>query len=307
MKVSVGVDIGGSHISCALVDLEEKKIIRESLTELPVNNQGEPEEIIRTWSEALRNSMKLANPAQLKGIGFAMPGPFDYVRGICLIKGIPKYEKLYGINVGVEIRKSLALNAGQSVRFLNDAFSFAVGESIAGRSAGSRKSMAITLGTGFGSAFIENHVPIVSGESVPDLGFVYHLKYKDGIADDYFSTRWFLHRFKERTGKDAGGVKTIAEEAADNEIASEIFEEFGDSLGAFLAPILNNFGATKLVIGGNISRAFDLFGPALEKSLKENDCLATAYPSLLKEDAALLGSAFLLDDVFWKAVKGSLH
>lgn len=307
MKLSVGVDIGGSHISCALVDLEEKKIIRESLTELPVNNQGEPEEIILSWSEAIGNSMKYANPAHLKGIGFAMPGPFDYVRGICLIKGIPKYEKLFGTNVGVEIRKSLGLDAGQSIRFLNDAFAFAAGESIAGHAAGSRKSMAITLGTGFGSAFIENHVPIVSGESVPDLGYVYHLKHKDGIADDYFSTRWFLHRYKELTGIDAGGVKTIAEAAADNEIAAGIFEEFGDSLGAFLAPILNSFGATVLVIGGNISRAFDLFGPALERSLKENDSQTTAYPSLLKEDAALLGAAFLLDEDFWEAIKVSLH
>jgi len=306
MELSIGVDIGGSHITCALINLDKKEIIRETLTEVAVDNQGEAHEIIETWSEAIKKSMRNMDPSQLKGIGFAMPGPFDYVNGICLIKGIPKYEKLYGINVGEEIRRSLALEAGQEVRFMNDAFSFAVGESIAGQSKGSTKSMAITLGTGFGSAFIENNVPVVSGNSVPRLGYVYHIKYKDGIADDYFSTRWFLRRYKEVTGEDADGVKSIATEAIRKEHVGEIFKEFGTSLGEFLAPVLNRYGATVLVIGGNISRAFDLFGPSLETALSKNNCSSEARTSLLKEDAALMGSGYLLEPDFWNAVKGSL-
>ena len=307
MKYSVGVDIGGSHITCALIDLEKNEIIRETLTEMPVDNQGEAHEIIETWSEAIGRSMRNIDSCQIKGIGFAMPGPFDYVNGICLIKGIPKYEKLYGINVGTEISLALGLTEDQSIRFMNDAFSFAVGESIAGQAADSTKSMAITLGTGFGSAFIDNHVPVVTGDSVPRLGYVYHIKYKDGIADDYFSTRWFIRRYKELTGKDAAGVKSIADEAIREENVREIFIEFGSSLGEFLAPILNRFGATVLVLGGNISRAYDLFGPSLESGLQRKNCTSKAYTSLLKEDAALLGSAYLLETEFWDAVKESLR
>lgn len=307
MEYSIGVDIGGSHITCALIDLEKNEIIRETLTEMPVDNQGEAHEIIETWSKAIRRSMRNIDSDQIKGIGFAMPGPFDYVNGICLIKGIPKYEKLYGINVGTEISLALGLTEDQSIRFMNDAFSFAVGESIAGQAAGSTKSMAITLGTGFGSAFIDNHVPVVTGDSVPRLGYVYHIKYKDGIADDYFSTRWFIRRYKELTGKDAAGVKSIAAEAIGQENVREIFKEFGSSLGEFLAPILNRFGATVLVLGGNISRAYDLFGPSLESGLQRKNCTSKAYTSLLKEDAALLGSAYLLETEFWDAVKESLR
>jgi glucokinase len=307
MEYSIGVDIGGSHITCALIDLEKNEIIRKTLTEMPVDNQGEAHEIIETWSEAIRRSMRNIDSGQIKGIGFAMPGPFDYVNGICLIKGIPKYEKLYGINVGTEISLALGLTEDQSIRFMNDAFSFAVGESIAGQAAGSTKSMAITLGTGFGSAFIDNHVPVVTGDSVPRLGYVYHIKYKDGIADDYFSTRWFIRRYKELTGKDAAGVKSIAAEAIRQENVREIFKEFGSSLGEFLAPILNRFGATVLVLGGNISRAYDLFGPSLESGLQRKNCTSKAYTSLLKEDAALLGSAYLLETEFWDAVKESLR
>ncbi len=94
---------------------------------------------------------------------------------------------------------------------MNDASAFAVGEAWAGSASGSNRSLAITFGTGFGSAFISNKIPVVDGPEVPRIGCVYHLPYKDGIADDYFSTRWFLGRYKAITGKELKGVKELAE------------------------------------------------------------------------------------------------
>ena len=305
-RFSVGVDIGGSHISCAVVDPACRSILRETLTELPVDNKGEAGEIIATWSDAIRSSIRHVDPDDLRGIGFAMPGPFDYVNGICLIKGVPKYEKLYGTNVGEEISKYLDLKAGQSVRFMNDASSFAVGESLGGKAAGCKRSMSITLGTGFGSAFVENNVPVVTGDSVPELGCVYHFKYKDGIADDYFSTRWFISRYKEMTGIDVEGVKPIAEKGNHDESVKAIFREFGESLAAYLAPFLIKFGAEVLVIGGNISRAYDLFGEPFKNGLLNQDCQTRTHTSDLMEDAALLGSAYLLDNELWEAVRHRL-
>lgn len=35
----------------------------------------------------------------MKGIRLAFPGPFDYEQGICLMKGLDKYDRLYGINL----------------------------------------------------------------------------------------------------------------------------------------------------------------------------------------------------------------
>lgn len=306
MRYSIGVDIGGSHISSALVDLDKTEIIRETLTASPVDNKGKATEIIDTWAEAIQKSMQGIDPGQLSGIGFAMPGPFDYVNGISLIRGVDKYENLYGLNVGEKIGTTVGLRPGQHVRFINDASAFAIGEARAGKAAGAASSMVITIGTGIGSAFIRNGVPLISGGSVPEKGWVYHIKYRDSIADDYFSTRWFLRKFKELTGRDADGVKSIADEAVRNEHIMGIFIEFGASLGGFLAPILNRFGAEVLVMGGNISRAMDLFGPSLREELRRNNCHATAHVSVLGEDAALIGSACLQDAEFWQAVKGSL-
>ena len=304
---AIGVDIGGSHISCAAIDLTERKILKDTFAERPVDNKAEADEIINRWSEALSETFEKAGKDNIRGIGFAMPGPFDYVNGICLIRGVPKYENLYGVNIGEAIRGSLKLKPGMPVRFMNDASSFAVGEAWAGKAAGFSRSMAITLGTGLGSAFIADGVPVVRGDRVPDLGCVYHISFRDGIADDYFSTRWFTGRYEDLAAKKSHGVREIAEAARSDSDIRNIFIEFGASLGAFLSPYLNSFGAEVLVMGGNISRAYDLFGPPMEEEMKARNCHTRPFISELKEDAALLGSAHLLEESFWNSVRGSLQ
>jgi len=305
--IAIGVDIGGSHITAVAVDMKNHNIIKGLREENSVDNKAEADEILEVWAGTLRKIVDKLPIFRLRGIGFAMPGPFDYVKGICLIRGVPKYEKLYGVSVGKAISSRLGLPCDCRVRFMNDASSFAVGEAWAGKAAGCKKMMGITLGTGFGAAFIDDRIPVVEGDTVPRMGCVYYLPVGDGIADDYFSTRWFTARFREITGKDVAGVKEVAEEAQRISEVRALFDEFGKSLGSFLSPWLLRFGAETLVIGGNISHAYDLFGAAFESTLKQAECDIRVEISGLKEDAALLGSAYLLDDDFWKAVQPALR
>ncbi|MGC1391348.1 MAG: ROK family protein [Bacteroidales bacterium] len=305
-NIAIGTDIGGSHISSCAIDLVSGKIIRETLTERSVDNQAQASDIIDIWTQALSAVLAKVPPEKVKGIGFAMPGPFDYVKGICYIRGVAKYENLYGINITDAISNNLAVGSDFLIRFMNDASSFAVGEAWAGSAANFNRSLSITLGTGFGSAFISKRIPIVDGSEVPKLGCIYHLPYKNGIADDYFSTRGLLSRYKKLTGKELGGVKELAAMAGTDKIAADLFTDFGDNAGLFLAPWLKKFKAEILVIGGNISNAYNLFGDVLEDRLKKESCNCKIAISKLKEDAALLGSAYLLDDNFWKSVQHAL-
>jgi glucokinase len=304
--IAIGTDIGGSHISCAAVDLLTGKIMRETITERAVNNQAQASVIIGLWSEALSGALSKVPFEKVKGIGFAMPGPFDYVRGICYIKGVAKYENLYGFNITDAISSSLGVPDDFLIRFMNDASSFAVGEAWAGSAMNARRSLSITFGTGFGSAFVSNRIPIVDGPEVPKLGCIYHLPYLDGIADDYFSTRWFIKQYKTITGRELSGVKELAELAETDKVVRELFTEFGDKAALFLAPWLKKFKADILVIGGNISHAYNLFGDVFESRLKKENCNCVVALSNLKEDAALIGSAYLLDDDFWKSVQHAL-
>lgn len=305
-NIAIGADIGGSHISAAAVDLVTGQILKETRSEREVDNQAPADLIINVWSEALRGAISKVSFSDVKGIGFAMPGPFDYVKGICYIKGVAKYEKLYGFNVADAIASGLKVRNDFLVRFMNDASAFAVGEAWTGSAAGFNRSMSVTLGTGFGSAFISNRIPIVDGPEVPKLGCIYHIAYKEGIADDYFTTRWFKDQYKKTTGRDLKGVKELAELAGSDNTAMRLFTDFGTRLGIFLAPWLNRFGAEILVIGGNISHAYNLFGEVFEKTLKKEKCDCSVALSSLKEDAAILGSAYLLNDDFWKSVQHAL-
>lgn len=304
-NLAIGVDIGGSHISCAVVDLQSFMIYRDTHAEKAVNNKAPADEIIKVWADALSWSIKKA-PGQITGIGFGMPGPFDYVKGISYIKGVAKYEHLYGVNVAEAIAERLGYGKDFPIRFMNDVSSFAVGEALLGKAANYRRSMSVTLGTGFGSAFILDRIPVVDGPEVPKLGCVYHLPYKDNIADDYFSTRWFTGSYKKITGNQVSGVKELVAIAGQDSVVKDLFTEFGVNLAVFLAPWLKRFKAEILVVGGNISYAWDLFGDTFEKSLRKEGCGCEVALSELKEDAALIGSAFLLDMDFWRDIQHAL-
>ncbi|MFA6127852.1 MAG: ROK family protein [Bacteroidales bacterium] len=302
-KYAVGTDIGGSHITCALIDLEHQMILPETRVTIPVDNAAPADIILGVWSEAIGEAILGIAIDELAGIGFAMPGPFDYVNGIALFERVEKYLGLYGVNVSEEIRSLLKLPARVSFRYMNDATAFAVGEAWIGVAEEVKKSMAITLGTGFGSAFIDDGIPVVDRKDTPPLGCVWHLPYKDSIADNYFSTRWFVRQYAELSGETVCGVKEIADVARKDPKVAALFTEYGAGIGGFLGPWLNTFNAEILVIGGNMAGASDLFLPAFEKALADLNCKTRIAWSELKEDAALIGSARLLDPGYWVKIE----
>ena len=159
--------------------------------------------------------------------------------------------------------------------------------------------MAITLGTGFGSAFIADGIPVESGPEVPEYGCVYHLPFGGSIADDHFSTRWFLARYKDATTLDIAGVKEMAEVAGKEIRVLAIFMEFGANMGAFLAPWLLKFHSECLTIGGNISNSYSLFEKPFLQSLKDHGCSMPVFVSELGELAGITGAARLCDDSFY--------
>lgn len=300
---SIGVDVGGSHLSCAAVDMEKQVFLENSFSSIAVDNKASADEILSGWASVLLHTIRKINSGTLAGIGFGMPGPFEYDKGIAHFEHNEKYYNLNGVNVASVLLKKLNFASPVLLRFMNDASAFAVGEALKGSASHVANSVSITLGTGFGSAFISKGIPVVDGDLVPPLGCVWHLPYKDGIADDYFSTRWFLKRYKEETGLEVDGVKTIAEAAVSNEIATSLFLEYGNNMGDFFSPWLKKFDAGVLVIGGNIAGAYNLFGPAFEKALRMNGVNTEIKLSALKEDAAIIGSARMLDPDYWEKIR----
>ncbi len=304
-KIGIGVDIGGSHIVCCAIDMASGQPIGDTHAEEKVNNKGTRDEILKTWAMAINKTIATIDVAALAGIGFAMPGPFRYKVGVAMFEGTDKYEELYNVDIKAHLSPFLSVQ-NIEMRFINDASAFAVGTAWFGEAKDSKRSISITLGTGFGSALVDNDLPVVVREDAPEHGCFWPIPYKEGIADDYFSTRWFVNAYEQLTGEKVKGVKEVAMKAEKGNQFDALFIEFGENMADFMIPWLKKFKPEILVIGGNVSRAFDLFYPSFKEKLEENGIELKVEISKLMEDAALIGSARLLDESFWEKVKEDL-
>ncbi len=299
-KLALGIDIGGSHITCQLFDLNTNNLIANSKVRISVDGNGSKESILNSWVKAIQQTTSKRDLKNFAGIGFAMPGPFDYINGIAWFdKNVNKFQKLYGVDVKAELLQRLDLPGDFPIRFLNDASSFAVGEANVEPASKFNRIIALTIGTGFGTTFIKNGLPVAGIDGIPEDGFLYHIPVQNSIADDYFSTRWFLKEYKNQTGKEISGVKELAKLAENEPKAKELFNTFGKNLGSFLIPWIQKFNAGCIVLGGNISKSFYLFEKEMKNQFNFKGINISVCQSSLDEDAALIGSAKLCDNDFY--------
>lgn len=305
-NIAIGVDIGGSHIYSAAIDLTTHHLVPGTGCTEKIDNKADAEVILGGWCRAISGTMQKIDTSRLCGIGFAMPGPFEYHTGVARFERVEKFERLYGLNISDELRKRLNLGTHIHFRYINDATAFAIAEAWVGKAGASEKMIALTLGTGFGSAFLSHGIPVIEGDTVPEMGCVWHIPFQEGIADDYFSTRWFTRNYLEKAGTLVEGVKEIANNVDTNPIARLLFEKYGSNMGHFLAPWIRKFNAGVIVIGGNVTGAYSLFGPYLQEALVEEGLQVEIHISELKEDAAVIGSARLLVEEYWMNVKDLL-
>jgi len=279
----VGIDIGGSHITAALVDLNAHTIISNSLIRQHVNSKGNAEQIIKEWTTAIANCKAFDSSASKK-IGIAMPGPFDYKKGISLIKGLDKFDALYNLNVKELLANELEIDSSD-IFIMNDASCFLRGEVFCGAARHCENVIGITLGTGLGSATYRAGV-VYDGD-------LYYSPFKAATAEDYLSTRWFLMRYEELTGITAKNVKEIVERIPEDSRVKLVFAEFGGNLGEVLVTYLKRHKAETVVIGGNIINAWNLFINETGRALADFSLKVSIVKAKLGEEAALMGAASL--------------
>lgn len=277
----VGVDIGGSHITAAVVDLDRKQIAKGSVSRKLIDSNGTREHIISSWCTSVKECLRQIEGADVY-IGIAMPGPFDYEEGISYIQEQAKYRSLYQVNIKEALAEELGIPATQ-IQFHNDASSFLKGEVFAGIAQNFKNVLGFTLGTGFGSSIYRD------GEAID--ANLWCSPFREGIAEDYFSTRWFVRRFAEKTSRQVKNVKELAALYQEVDMVKEIFDEFGKNLADFFLNISKQEQTDLIVLGGNISKSFQYFHPSLKKRLMEQGVNVSVESSLLNENASLLGAA----------------
>ncbi len=280
MNLVAGADIGGSHITVGLVDIDRRKLVDSSVVRKHIDPAADSNTIIREWCDAILDCHATAG-IDIQRIGIAMPGPFDYANGISYIKGLHKYENLYGLNVKNEMAKQLQVDSAQ-ISFKNDAHAFLAGELFCGCAVGYSNVAGITLGTGLGSATYYNNEQ--------QEGDLYCMPFRKGMAEDYVSSRWFVFEYEKLTGVTIKGVKELADRVNSDPHVVNLFEAFGATLAEVLLLRYRDQNPEIIFIGGNIANAWNCFIPSSIKYFTEQKSNIKLTKALLGETAALIGA-----------------
>ncbi|RPK36119.1 ROK family protein [Streptomyces sp. ADI93-02] len=295
------LEIGGTHVTAALVDMKTGLPVADSVVRRPVSAGAGATEILDSFGEAARH---IPAPDGARW-GVAVPGPFDYTAGIGRFRGIGKFESLHGVDVGTELHDRLP--RPQAISFLNDADAFAVGEHHSGAAARRDRSVCITLGTGVGSSFLHGGSPVTEGPTVPPGGRAHRITVDGLPLEEVISRRAIRTRYARTAGLDSRAegpdVEAIALLAreADPHAAATISGCF-TTLGRALAPWCGVFRPDVMVVGGSMAASWDLIGPALRTGLTTGaetagpgaDALVAAMdlsPARRPDDAPLIGAA----------------
>jgi len=274
----VALDIGGTHVTAGRVALSSATVERHVRLTLP--EDADRRELL---DRVAGTAAEVADGA-VSRVGIAVPGPFDYANGICLVAH--KLEPIYGVDLRHELAGALGL-PGAAIAFVNDADAFLLGEWWAGAAVGRRRAVGVTLGTGLGSAFLEDGRIVDAGPRVPPEGSLHLVSYRGLPAEATISRAALLARY----GEPELDVRELATLARGGEARARlVFAEVAGALGELIAPWLASFDATCLVVGGSIARAWDLLEQELRETLRHLD-LQTIAPAARLDEAALLGAA----------------
>ncbi|GAB3406291.1 ROK family protein [Flindersiella endophytica] len=252
------LEIGGTHVTAALVDPVEGTVGTSHRQALDAS--GSAASIVETLLEA---AALLPTPAGAMW-GVAIPGPFDYANGIGRFHGVAKFESLNGFYLGAALAAGLPASPA-GVRFLNDADAFGLGEYAAGTMAGHARVIALTLGTGIGSAFLAYGQVVDSGPSVPPQGSVHLLSIDGAPLEDTVSRRAILAAYGRPPSVDVVDVAAAAR-AGEAEAAAVLRSAF-HALGVALRPWVASFEASLVVVGGSMAGSWDLVEPPLASGL----------------------------------------
>lgn len=278
-------DVGGSHITVGIFDQNTYNIDHEKVQRVKVDSKGSQHAILSAWFEAFDRLIDACGMRPNR-IAFAMPGPFDYVNGISLIKGVDKYESLYQVDIRASFAEHYSLEP-HNIIFRNDAEAFLHGEVLLGDFIPQSRFLGLTLGTGFGSAYS-------TGGCTKDLALGLS-PYKESIADDYLSTRWFKRRADEVIAKDYEVKELVGLAAEGDKDVLALFDEFALHCYNVTSDLVKNRNVDYIIIGGNIGKAYPYFLPKLYQLYADSGIKVNIVMAKLGEYSAMMGSALSFD------------
>ena len=151
---AVGIDIGGTGIKGAIVDVSTGKLLSDRV-KIPTPEGGEPEDIVVTVQEVLK---KLGSPDKKLPIGVCFPAVVVKGRTLSAANVSKKW-------IGLEAEKLFEKALDRDISFVNDADAAGYAESLYGAAEKNTGLVLMTtLGTGIGTAIIYQGVLVPNAE-----------------------------------------------------------------------------------------------------------------------------------------------
>ena len=147
--LAIGIDIGGTSIKGAVVDLEGKVLTRFAMD---VSKEADGEAEINRFCDVMIKSLnEFDKSIKLEGIGIGMPGILDMDKGIVITSpNLPKWN-------GLHICKIISKKMNLPVYINNDANVATLGEARYGSGKEYKDLIMLTLGTGVGGGIVINN------------------------------------------------------------------------------------------------------------------------------------------------------
>ena len=129
MKNVIALDIGGTSIKSAIVN-SNGIFLENSCNIISIDSNKDKDYILNKFIHPIKENIKLLNATEnsFDGIAISICGPFDYEKGVCLIKNLDKYDSIYNQNIKKILQEKLSISTNIPIIFDPDAWSYGRGE-----------------------------------------------------------------------------------------------------------------------------------------------------------------------------------
>lgn len=307
-KYVFGVDVGGTTVKIGYFDLEGNVIDK---WEIPTRTENDGSNIIPDIAGSIMVKMAQNDIAKedVAGVGIGVPGPVKEDGTVLVAVNLGWGKK----NPNEELGELL----GVPVKTANDANVAALGEMWRGGGQGHEDVVAVTLGTGVGGGIIIGGKMVAGSNGAGgEIGHI-HLEDEEteqcgckgyGCLEQYASATGIVRLAKKKLADSSKDSVLRNEEVsakavwdavkAEDELAIEVAEIYGQYLGKGLAAVANVVNPEVFVVGGGVSKAgrvvIDYMEPYFQKYAFPGAKNAKFVLAKLGNDAGIYGSARLV-------------
>ena len=314
MKKFVGCDLGGTNLRAAIVDVETGEVLHQK--SIPTLAREGHDRVMERMGNLCLQVIQSAGLQKddIGGIGIGVPGVLDLEKGEVLF-----LPNLPGTWPHVPLRDTITLHTGLPTALLNDVRSITNGEWCFGAGRGVDTVAVFAIGTGIGGGLVVNgqlHLGI--GGTGGELGHT-TIDFNGprcgcgnyGCVEAYASgpaiaamgmkavSQGLTTQIGEMCDFDLNRItpELIAKAAkSGDEIAKDIYEQAGFSLGIAAANICASVGPRRIIIGGGVAQAGELLLDPIRRTIRERVRImpveqVEVVPSQLGDNAGVIGVA----------------